>query len=278
VKREKGAETRSSQAPTSDRSLLLFGGTVPEAYPYPTPCDGILDNLDANSYTLRMIAAGRYRDGRFQATIQRHPLLRSTSYYFDDSEDPPGTEATNIDTTDYDELLDPCQQLCVNKPELMVFLLHQGMDTTIYKIVKNFGEIEGVFPQCMIVEKSVWTKGSMQYRANIALKLNVKLDGVNWTVDEKLFSRPIMMLEGDVSHPHPAELRMVPPPPSYCALCCKYGLYLLHVQYCGCGPGCNQRAHDSYHEAFLELIKRFEGRNLVLPERIFYWRDGLSDS
>jgi hypothetical protein len=48
---------------------------LPETYPFLTPHDGILSDLNTNSYTPRAIAA----DGtemRDQATIQRHnPLL-----------------------------------------------------------------------------------------------------------------------------------------------------------------------------------------------------------
>ena len=44
-------------------------------YPYPTPCDGILNNLDTDQYNPRMIAAGGIEIHAFRRPCQRHNTL-----------------------------------------------------------------------------------------------------------------------------------------------------------------------------------------------------------
>jgi hypothetical protein len=46
-----------------------------EAYPYPTPCDGILSNLDTDQYIPRMIAADGIEMHAFRRPCQRHNPL-----------------------------------------------------------------------------------------------------------------------------------------------------------------------------------------------------------
>jgi Piwi domain len=104
------------------------------------------------------------------------------------------------------------------KPDL-VFIFQRASSDVQYKAIKFVGEILlGIPTQVMATEKAKLHQGSgfAQYCANIALKVNAKLGGINSEIRHPLLSsRRWMMLGADVSHPDPAALRRNPPPPSY---------------------------------------------------------------
>ena len=164
-------------------------------------------------------------------------------------------------------------------PDVLFILLHQGMDPSIYKAIKGLCEVEGIVSQVMLVEKSVGAnRGLAQYTANIALKLNVKLGGMNWSMNEKLYGPEVMFLGGDVSHPSPAELRRPDPPPSYCGLTASMdSACSLYTGIAG-AQAPTQEFMDPLGAMFDQVLRRFEKRNNRLPKHIIYWRDGLSDS
>jgi eukaryotic translation initiation factor 2C len=72
-----------------------------------------------------------------------------------------------------------------NKPNMLpdlVFFFHDGTNPLMYRATKFICECKfGIPSQCMIMEKSVLSnKGQQQYRSNVALKINLKLEGFNW--------------------------------------------------------------------------------------------------
>ena len=62
-----GTKSQRHMAPGQEDAL--------EAYPYPTPCDGILSNLDTDQYNPRMIAADGIEIHAFRRPCQRHNTL-----------------------------------------------------------------------------------------------------------------------------------------------------------------------------------------------------------
>lgn len=83
------------------------------------------------------------------------------------------------------------------KPQLLMFLLHAGCSSDIYKTIKNICEVDmGIPSQCMIVEKSMNSRGQQQYAANVALKINLKMSGCNSLIKEPTFTRIRCMMIG----------------------------------------------------------------------------------
>lgn len=71
-------------------------------------------------------------------------------------------------------------------PNLFVVVLPEGA-TDVYTAVKHFGDIRmGVATQCL--KSSKCSRAKPQYFANVCLKLNVKLGGINLIPDPRSVS------------------------------------------------------------------------------------------
>ncbi|KAI9783161.1 MAG: hypothetical protein M1816_001483 [Peltula sp. TS41687] len=166
------------------------------------------------------------------------------------------------------------------KPDLLMFLIH-GASDRIYKAVKNACDIQfGVASQVMLVEKAMNKRGQVQYIANIGLKANVKLGGMNSVVEDPLLRNSRwMLLGGDTSHPSPAQLRMNPPPPTFSALTATWdNTCTAYTAVASAQLGKDQMITD-FALQFEELLKRYkEKNNGSTPNSILYYRDGLSES
>ncbi|QRV87399.1 argonaute-like protein [Ceratobasidium sp. AG-Ba] len=92
-------------------------------------------------------------------------------------------------------------------PTLIVIIMPDN-SSDLYQAVKYFGDVKrGVPTQCLNAFKA--KKGNPQYFANVWLKVNAKLGGVNSVLDpqaQKLLSdpaRPAMIIAADVMHAAP---------------------------------------------------------------------------
>lgn len=132
----------------------------------------------------------------------------------------------------------------------------------------------------MLVEKALSAKGQAQYIANIGLKANVKLGGINSIVPEPLFRNSRWMLVGgDTSHPSPAQLRMNPPPPTFSALTATWDKSCTAYSSVASAQLSKDQMITDFPILFDELLKRYKERNDGnTPESILYYRDGLSES
>ncbi|KAF9464018.1 argonaute-like protein [Collybia nuda] len=169
-------------------------------------------------------------------------------------------------------------------PNLMFVVLpeHGG---EIYTKVKHFGDIKaGVATQCLKSTKC--NRAKEQYWANVLLKVNVKLGGVNVILDPVSFNalsdpnNPTIIMGADVMDP-PAS---VFDRPSYSALvssvdsnCAKY-IASIQVQ-----PTRQQiivKMYDMVKHAiseYMEYGKHAEKRQKLKPARLIFYRDGVSE-
>lgn len=92
-------------------------------------------------------------------------------------------------------------------PTILVCILPDGA-TDVYTSIKHFGDIvAGVATQCLKASKCF--RANAQYYANVMLKINVKLGGVNTVPEERsvpFFSdptSPVLVMGADVIHPAP---------------------------------------------------------------------------
>ena len=105
-------------------------------------------------------------------------------------------------------------------PPDVIFFVLQGSSSQTYSFVKMGLDVKmGIASQVMLQEKALTGRGTAQYLANIAMKVNVKLGGTNCMLDEPLFrSGRFMLIGGDISHASASALRATAPPPSCAAL------------------------------------------------------------
>ncbi|KAJ6548130.1 argonaute-like protein [Mycena vulgaris] len=90
-------------------------------------------------------------------------------------------------------------------PTLFVFILPEG-GNDLYTIVKNWGDVKkGVATQCLKSRKC--SRAKIQFWANVALKVNVKLGGINVITDPTQVTilsdphNPTVVMGADVMHP-----------------------------------------------------------------------------
>lgn len=132
----------------------------------------------------------------------------------------------------------------------------------------------------MLVEKAVNNnRGQSQYLANVGLKINAKLGGINSAVSIPLFKdRRYMLMGGDVSHPSPSQLRMNPPPPSFSALTGSWNSNCTAFTAVASAQAANEQLISDFELMAEELLRRYSDKNNnTMPESIIYYRDGLSE-
>jgi len=166
-----------------------------------------------------------------------------------------------------------------SKPEFILVILSSG-DKHIYNGLKKLCDTEmDVATSCVHSAKIRKEKGQMQYFANVALKVNMKLGGVNHILDKNSMTwfkqRPTMLVGMDVTHPGPGSVSGTPSIAAVVANCDAD-----FAQY-----PCSMRVQESKKEMITDieqmLIERlllFNKRNKgILPERILVYRDGVSE-
>ncbi|GBB99129.1 hypothetical protein RclHR1_03420012 [Rhizophagus clarus] len=161
------------------------------------------------------------------------------------------------------------------QPQLIICVL-PNKGPKLYGEIKRVGEtVIGVATQC--VQSGPVKTPKKQYCANVCLKMNVKLGGMNSFISPSLIpfisDRPTILIGADVSHPPPGDNRK----PSFAALSgsmdAKASRYAASI-----------RAQTSRYEIIedlanmvKELLKTFYQTCGRKPDRILFYRDGISE-
>ncbi|CAB5168276.1 Piwi-domain-containing protein [Rhizophagus irregularis] len=162
------------------------------------------------------------------------------------------------------------------QPQLILCILpNTGQE--LYAAIKRIGEtVIGVATQC--VQSVHMGRPKKQYCANVCLKVNVKLGGMNsFLIPEHIpfiTEKPTILIGADVSHPPPGETDK----PSFAALCgsmdARASRYAATI-----------RAQTGRFEIIAdlanmvkELLKTFYQTCGRKPGRILFYRDGVSES
>ncbi|KAI6658442.1 argonaute 2 [Oopsacas minuta] len=168
----------------------------------------------------------------------------------------------------------------------------------MYGHIKRVCDSElGINSQC-IKDKNLF-KVSKSVIANICLKMNAKLGGINHIVEmsrtpsAELFKRPIMFLGADVAHPGPGTDQFTPSIAAMVgSLDSKLAKYLSCVRFQKHSRSIVDKIVSNQplkRKERLEMIDKFEEMAYEillgfqqfckghLPERIIYYRDGVSE-
>ncbi|KAJ7129589.1 Piwi domain-containing protein, partial [Mycena epipterygia] len=171
-------------------------------------------------------------------------------------------------------------------PNLMVVILPEG-GNDIYTSVKHFGDITmGVATQCL--KSSKCFRAKPQYYANVCLKINVKLGGINTIPDPSSVSvltdphNPTIVMGADVIHPAPGSDGR----PSFTALVANVDSDT--AKYIAASRVQTSRQEmieelESMSKHVLSMYMKYremaekKAAGNTAPKRIIFYRDGVSE-
>ncbi|KAF8513192.1 Piwi domain-containing protein [Gautieria morchelliformis] len=165
------------------------------------------------------------------------------------------------------------------KDSSFVLVILSNGDKRVYAAIRRICDIElGIPATCTQSPKIRSEKGQMQYMANVALKINAKLGGVNHALDRvssKWLSSPVTMLVGmDVTHPGPGSAKGTPSiagvVASYDPDHCVYPASLRLQES-------KKEMIDDLSPMMVERLQLFKEKRKRLPDRIVVFRDGVSE-
>ena len=171
------------------------------------------------------------------------------------------------------------ERLFEKYPFQLLLVILPAKDIQLYNKIKLLGDVRyGVHTICVVASK--FTKGDPQYFGNVSLKFNLKLGGINQSVDnvtKMLVDVDKTMLVGiDVTHPSPGSANNTP---SVAAIVASIDKSLgqfpadLRIQ-----TGRQEMVADlcDMMKTRLQLWKTL-GRHQSFPENILIYRDGVSE-
>jgi eukaryotic translation initiation factor 2C len=179
-----------------------------------------------------------------------------------------------------DPALDQMLQRASGSLDLLFIILPEA-NIPLYKRIKTLADRDhGLHTICSVGAKLAKERGRDQYMANVALKFNLKLGGINQIVENKTLGiidqNKTMVVGIDVTHPSPGS---APNAPSVSAMVASIDKFLgqwpatLRIQ------GGRQENVDDLTEMLksrLDLWKT-KGKHGALPENILIYRDGVSE-
>ncbi|PKY39145.1 Piwi-domain-containing protein, partial [Rhizophagus irregularis] len=165
-----------------------------------------------------------------------------------------------------------------SKPQLILCIL-PNTGAPLYAEIKRVGDtVIGVATQC--IQGKHMFSAKKQYCANVCLKTNVKLGGMNSFIDPSqmpfIAQRPIIIMGASVIHPAPGEQNtgrssIAAVTASVDAKAFRY-FAAIRIQHG------KQVVIDDLAEIIKELLKTFYQTCGRKPERILFYRDGISEN
>ncbi|CBY00446.1 similar to protein argonaute-2 [Plenodomus lingam JN3] len=159
------------------------------------------------------------------------------------------------------------------------FVLLPSDNAVLYDSIKSLFDCDLGIPNiCSIGSKFSKEKGQMQYFANVAMKFNQKLGGVNHTVELKKMApldAQTILFGIDVTHPSPGSAETAPSIAGVVAsvdsLFSQYPASMRTQQG-------RQEMVAALDEMIVERLQLWQKRNRGLPNKVIVYRDGVSES
>ncbi len=165
------------------------------------------------------------------------------------------------------------------KPQLVMVI--SQCKGPIYSLIKHMGDVLLGIPTQFVLVKNV-TNPKVQVLHNICMKLNAKLGGINQVIHEvsrpSLLTRPVMFMGADVTHPTPDQAKFKP----------SIAAVVASTDPNASNYNCEIRLQSG--DGAVEIIQKMEDMTKKLlwkfyeqsgfkyrPEKIFYFRDGVSE-
>ncbi|KAG1898378.1 Piwi domain-containing protein [Suillus fuscotomentosus] len=166
------------------------------------------------------------------------------------------------------------------KPSFILVLLSRR-DNFIYPGIKRICDVElGVHTIHMLTDKVVGKDPNKQdqYFSNIALKLNTKLGGINHVLDSdslKWLTKAKTMVVGmDVTHPGPGSIEGTP---SIAAVVASVDSYFVQFPASLRCQETKKEMITDLADMMIDRLRLYAEKNQSLPDRVFIYRDGVSE-
>ncbi|EJW02774.1 hypothetical protein EDEG_02830 [Edhazardia aedis USNM 41457] len=161
-----------------------------------------------------------------------------------------------------------------HKPEFVLVIL-RNKEFDAYKEIKWRSEADGikVVTQCLVASNFSKLR-DMTFCSNLIIKINVKLRGKNWKLQESILKRPTIIFGADVSHPGVGDLTS----PSLVAITSSLGQDLSQYSTTVKVQERRKEIIDDIESIIKEKLKRFYQHCSKKPESIVFFRDGIGES
>lgn len=162
------------------------------------------------------------------------------------------------------------------RPPCLVLVVLPDSAAAQRKAVKAWGDVtRQVATQCVRTMK--FRNPNDQYCNNVALKVNVKLGGINsYPVNHiyhGLCKMPTMIVGADVTHPGPG----VRDRPSIASLVSSFDDTFSRYAAFTKVQAPRMEVIEDLEQMFLDALRHFLNTNRISPQRVIFYRDGVSD-
>ncbi|KAJ7594394.1 argonaute-like protein [Mycena floridula] len=167
-------------------------------------------------------------------------------------------------------------QTVKTKPSFIFVVLSNG-DKHIYSGLKHLLDVFlDVGSTCVHSAKIRKERGQLQYFANVALKVNMKLGGVNHTISgaELLLKKRTMLVGIDVTHPGVGTVQFTP---SVAAVVASIDSTFAQFHASLEIQESRKEMVTNLDGMMVERLNRYLAVNKQLPQRILVYRDGVSE-
>lgn len=166
-------------------------------------------------------------------------------------------------------------EAATRQPAQFILCVLPTDDSFLYGEIKRYTDcVLGIPSQCMLVKHM--RRPSKQYCANLALKINVKLGGVNSSLGRQLSfitEKPTIVFGADVTHPGIGETDK----PSIAAVVASMDIKMSRYAAAVRVQGARKEIIEDLRGMGRELLLAFRDSCKVLPHRILFYRDGVSE-
>ncbi|RDB23947.1 Protein argonaute-3 [Hypsizygus marmoreus] len=164
------------------------------------------------------------------------------------------------------------------KPTLVLVVLSNG-DKHIYSGLKHLCDSYlDLATICVHSSKIRKEKGQPQYFANVALKVNMKMGGINHHLDQNnmawLMQAPTMLVGIDVTHPGPGSVKGTP---SIAAVVASVDQHFAQYPASLEIQETKKEMVTNLAKMVFERLTLFKTRSGRLPQRVLVYRDGVSE-